>query len=59
MIDGLKDICNSLGVKRIFILGSAASGNFNEDSDTDFLVSFSETLSPANMLPIILNFIIN
>jgi predicted nucleotidyltransferase len=35
-----------LNVKRLYAFGSAVSGDFNENSDIDFLISFSDNLSP-------------
>ncbi len=44
-IDNLKAICQSLKIKRLYAFGSAVSGNFTEDSDIDFLISFVENIS--------------
>ena len=44
-INDLKSICQSLGVQRLYVFGSVVSNKFNEDSDIDFLISFSENLS--------------
>jgi uncharacterized protein len=44
--DELKRICKSLKVKRLYVFGSAVSGNFRDDSDLDFLISFNDNLSP-------------
>ena len=41
----LKNICLSLGVKRLYAFGSVVVDKFGEDSDIDFLISFSENLS--------------
>ncbi len=41
----LKKICSSLGVKRLFVFGSAVTDEFNEDSDIDILISFDENLT--------------
>ncbi len=41
----LKNICLSLGVKRIYAFGSVVSDKFRDDSDIDFLISFVENLS--------------
>ena len=43
-IKELKNICSSLGVKRLYIFGSAVSGDFNKKSDIDILISFDENL---------------
>ena len=41
----LKDICLSHGVQRLYAFGSVVSNKFENDSDIDFLISFSESLS--------------
>ncbi len=43
-IKELKNICSSLDVKRLYIFGSAVSGDFKEKSDIDILISFDENL---------------
>ena len=42
----LTAICQSNQVAELYLFGSAASGKFTEDSDLDFAVLFSESLSP-------------
>lgn len=44
-IEDLKNICLSLGVKRLYAFGSVVSDKFRDDSDIDFLISFIENLS--------------
>ncbi|MBC8386507.1 MAG: nucleotidyltransferase domain-containing protein [Actinobacteria bacterium] len=44
-INDLKNICLSLGVKRLYAFGSVVSDKFRDDSDIDFLISFEENLS--------------
>ena len=44
-IGDLKNICLSLGVKKLYAFGSVVSDNFRDDSDIDFLISFSDNLS--------------
>ena len=44
-INELKSICLSLGVKRLYVFGSVVSNKFQDDSDIDFLISFTEKLS--------------
>jgi len=44
-INELKSICLSLGVKRLYVFGSVVSNKFRDDSDIDFLISFTEKLS--------------
>jgi len=44
-IKELKELCSTLGVKRLHVFGSAVSGKIKEDSDIDFLISFDEKLS--------------
>ena len=43
-IKELKNFCSSLDVKRLYIFGSAVSGDFKEKSDIDILISFDENL---------------
>jgi len=43
-LDELKRICSSLGVKRLYIFGSAVTGDFDQNSDIDILISFDEKL---------------
>ena len=38
-------ICQSLNIKRLYVFGSAVSEKFRDDSDIDFLISFSDNLS--------------
>lgn len=38
-------ICQALSVKRLYAFGSAVSGRFRDDSDIDFLISFSDHLT--------------
>ena len=38
-------ICQSLNIKRLYAFGSAVSGDFRDDSDMDFLISFSDSLT--------------
>ena len=44
-ISDLKKLCISLDIKRFYVFGSVVTDNFREDSDIDFLISFSEKLS--------------
>jgi len=44
-IKDLQIICSNLGVKRLYAIGSVVSDNFKQESDMDFLISFSENLS--------------
>ena len=41
----MKNICRTLGVKRLYVFGSVVSNDFDKDSDIDFLVSFKDNLS--------------
>ncbi len=41
----IRKICSLLGVKKLYVFGSAVSGDFDEKSDIDFLISFDENLS--------------
>ncbi len=38
-------ICKTLNIKRLYAFGSVVSENFRDDSDVDFLISFSDNLS--------------
>lgn len=38
-------ICQSLNIKRLYAFGSVVSEKFRDDSDIDFLISFSDNLS--------------
>jgi len=44
-LENLKSICLSLGVNRLYVFGSVVSDSFREDSDIDFLISFTDSLS--------------
>lgn len=44
-LNDLKSICISLNVKRLYVFGSVVSDKFREDSDIDFLLSFTDSLS--------------
>ncbi len=43
--DDLKDLCKELKIKRLYAFGSAVSGDFNDNSDIDFLISFADNLT--------------
>lgn len=40
----LNDLCKTYYVDNLFLFGSAAKNQFNENSDLDFLVNFSSDL---------------
>lgn len=44
-IEDLKNLCKSLSIKRLYTFGSATNNKFNENSDIDFLISFSDNLT--------------
>lgn len=44
-ITELQDLCMNLGVERLYVFGSVVSKEFNSESDIDFLISFSKSLS--------------
>jgi predicted nucleotidyltransferase len=47
-LDAVRDLCRRLGVRRLGLFGSAATGAFrDEDSDLDFVVAFADTVSPG------------
>jgi len=41
----LIDLCQKYHVKRLDVFGSAASGDFDQSSDIDFLVEFDSTVT--------------
>jgi predicted nucleotidyltransferase len=44
-IKELQTLCTNLGVERLYAFGSVVSDKFRDDSDIDFLISFSENLT--------------
>lgn len=40
-------ICQALSIKRLYAFGSVVSEKFDDDSDIDFLISFSDNLTVA------------
>ncbi len=38
-------ISKALKISKLYIFGSSVSGNFNDDSDIDFLISFADSLT--------------
>ena len=38
---GLDQACKAFHVRRLYVFGSAASGNLSDGSDLDFLVAFN------------------
>ncbi|MCR9171407.1 MAG: nucleotidyltransferase domain-containing protein [bacterium] len=38
----LQQLCEKYDIKTMYVFGSAATGNFNESSDIDILISFKE-----------------
>ena len=45
-IKDIQNLCQALKVKRLYAFGSSVKGNFNKNSDIDFLISFSDDISP-------------
>lgn len=43
--EDLKRICQATNVQRLYAFGSVMSGDFREDSDIDFLISFPKSLT--------------
>lgn len=41
----LQKMCKLLGVDKLYAFGSVVSSEFKDDSDIDFLISFSDKLS--------------
>lgn len=44
-IKDIQNICQALKIKRLYAFGSSVKGNFNKDSDIDFLISFFDDIS--------------
>ncbi len=44
-IENLRALCQTLKIKRLYVFGSAVKGNFTDESDIDFLISFADNLS--------------
>ena len=44
-IEEIQKICLSLSVQRLYAFGSVVSDSFTDESDIDFLLSFSEKLT--------------
>jgi predicted nucleotidyltransferase len=44
----IEEICQKYLVKSLFLFGSAAKGNFSNESDLDFVVVFKEEVSPVD-----------
>lgn len=44
--ESIARLCRDFNVKRLYAFGSVVSDKFNEKSDLDFLLSFSDDLSP-------------
>ncbi len=40
--DQVSELCRTLGVKKLYVFGSAVRNDFSESSDIDFLLSFHE-----------------
>lgn len=43
--EDLRNLCKELHIKRLYAFGSVVSGNFNDRSDIDFLLSFNDNLT--------------
>jgi predicted nucleotidyltransferase len=41
-IDQIRDLCSLHKVKQLFVFGSAVTNRFNQKSDIDFVVDFTE-----------------
>ncbi len=44
-INEIKSLCTRLKIKKLYVFGSVVSNKFKENSDIDFLISFSDKLS--------------
>lgn len=49
-IESIRNLCQSLNVKRLYIFGSFSKGNFNQKSDIDFLLAFNDNISPEDYM---------
>jgi predicted nucleotidyltransferase len=45
-IEKLKQLLSAHKIEKAYVFGSAVTGNFNENSDIDFLVKFRTDLTP-------------
>jgi predicted nucleotidyltransferase len=46
ILPGIQKSCKKFNVKKLEVFGSAARGDYNEDSDVDFLVEFEDLFAP-------------
>lgn len=46
IISGIRASCKKFNVRKLEVFGSAAGGDFREDSDVDFLVEFEDLFAP-------------
>lgn len=47
-LEAIRTLCREYGVRRLDLFGSAATGEFDEEtSDLDFVVAFADTRSPG------------
>lgn len=44
-IENLRSLCQTLKIKSLYAFGSVVSGNFTDESDIDFLISFADNIS--------------
>ncbi len=44
-LDELTKICETLNIRRMNVFGSVVAGNFDQKSDIDFLIKFSNELT--------------
>jgi predicted nucleotidyltransferase len=47
-IEQISRICSEHHVEQLFIFGSIATPNFNEQSDVDILIQFSQQINPED-----------
>jgi predicted nucleotidyltransferase len=47
-IEQITRICSDHNVEQLFIFGSIATGKFNEQSDVDVLIQFSQQINPED-----------
>jgi predicted nucleotidyltransferase len=52
----IKTLCEKYSVANLYVFGSVLTDSFNADSDIDFLISFSDALTPEEYTDNYFNF---
>ncbi|MGL1885361.1 MAG: nucleotidyltransferase domain-containing protein [Reichenbachiella sp.] len=55
-LDRTKILCKKYGVRNLYVFGSVLTDRINEKSDLDFLINFSDDLSPEEYTDNYFNF---